>query len=140
MNRLALLPVAAALALSAGCTHDAPTTPALAEIAPPAAAPLVISSAALVDFDAAVDDAAARLLPTLAEVGAAEQLGAHLQALNAHLAAGDRRGAERALGLARSFLSRQGSTLGDAADLGSIQLVLDGARTLLRGESAAEHE
>ncbi len=33
MKRLAVLPIAAALALGAGCTRDAPTAPAVAEIA-----------------------------------------------------------------------------------------------------------
>lgn len=140
MKRLAVLPVAVMLALSAGCTPDAPTAPAVAEIAPPTAAPLVISTAALTDFGAAVEDAAARLLPVLEDQDAAEQLGTHLQALAAHFAAGNRDGAERALGLAQRSLTQHGSTLGDAADLGSIQLVLEGAQALLRGEGAAEQQ
>ncbi len=140
MKRLAVLPMAAVLALSAGCTQDAPTAPAVAEIAPPTAASLVISSAVLADFGAAVEDAATRLLPALEDHDAAEQLGTHLQALAESLAAGNRGGAERAMVLAQRFLNQQGSTLGDAADLGAIQLVLDGAQALLRGGSAAAPE
>ena len=103
-------------------------------------ADLGATAAALEVFGVPAPAVTARLLPALEDQGGAKQLGTHLQALSAHLAAGNRGGAERALTLAQSSLSRQGSRPGDAADLGSIQLVLDGADALLRGEGSEEQQ
>lgn len=139
MKRSTLLPF---FALLAAACQDMPTQPIADEAAspPPAALAVALAPDQAVTLTASLEDATTRLLPALEDQGGAKQLGTHLQALSAHLAAGNRDGAERALKLAQSLLSRQSSKLGDAADLGSIQLVLDGADALLRGEGSGEQE
>jgi hypothetical protein len=142
MRRLAILPLAAVLALSAGCTRDHPTAvqPVEENVVAPlsAAVPLTISSAAQADIGAAVDDAVSRLLPALRNPGVAEQLSRHLQILSESLTSGDRSGAERALRLTQRLLSREGRSPEAAADLDALQLLLSRAGTLLYGEGAAE--
>lgn len=142
MRRVTLVPLCALLA--AAC-QGAPMQPTSAEGAsPPATFAAVLApdqpNAAAVAVMAGLEDAATRLTGALEDQGAARQLGTLLEALGAHLAAGDRAAAERALTLAQGVLSRQGGRFDDAADLGSIQLALDGAGALLHGASDAAQE
>jgi hypothetical protein len=136
MRRVTLVPLCALLA--AAC-QDAPMQPTSAEGGPPPTATFAASlapgepNASVLAVTAALEDATTRLVAALEDRGAARQLGTHLDALSAHLAAGDRVRAERALTLAQSALSRASDRLGDAADGASIQLALDGADALLHG-------
>jgi hypothetical protein len=130
MKRLAVLPLAAVLALGTGC-KDSPTGPGEEPI------PLVISAELLAEVVAAVDDALLRILPALQDAGRTEQLRDHLQALRQSVSARDRGAAQQAHARAQAVLIPQSATLGDPADVGAIQLVLDATGDLLRASSAS---
>jgi hypothetical protein len=125
--RLTILPIAAALALGAGCSRDAPLEPlteqsALAPTASMSASQNAIPGDGAAPFSGDLEDIPVRVLPWFSDSDAADALAEHLKELSVHLSAGNNVEAARVLGLAREVL--QPGTA-DPADIGYLHLVFD---------------
>ena len=104
------------LGLSAGCSDESSPVEPLEPIDPAGAAEVMPS----------VDDAADRLQPGILDAAVAGSLSDHLDALQQHLASGDRSAAQDAVVAAAQLLAQYAARgLGaDAPDVTAIQLML----------------
>ena len=122
-NRRAVIPLSMLLVVSA-CTEADLTAPASSPVQA-TAVPLDVSMSVVagqdLDFAADLDNIAEVILPGLFDAAAAEALGAQLDALKAHLAAGDRAAAAQVLDEARSVATPD---IGNRTDLGYVEMVL----------------
>lgn len=135
MNRHALLPVLGALIVAA-CMRDAPTAPVSEDTSK--AQPTAADSAAIATRSAGVRDALSdvttRLLPTLENKTAAEELSTRMTGVMVEVDAGNVDAARRSLGEAQAVLDRitaDAAGSADVADLSFVQLALDQVRNLL---------
>lgn len=112
---------AVALALTLGACADSPTTP---QPSPADARPTVTAATAQGPTGSLLQDASARLLPSLSEAKLRLELEHHLDLLAAALSSGDKVRARRQLALARKTIESQ-LRAGDVADLGALSLALD---------------
>lgn len=123
--------IAAAALLLAAC-NDNPTAPVATtkSMLKAGAGPSLSSTAvtASLDFSADLESLNSRVVPSLDDRAAAEQISSALASLSAHLSAGDRVAASADIAAARSQLK---SDVGSAADLGNIEMVLDLIETSL---------
>jgi hypothetical protein len=125
--RLAVLPLAAALAFGAGCSRDAPLEPlsdqsTLAPTASISASQSALPGDGAVPFAGDLEDIPVRVLPGFSDRDAADSLAGYLTELLAHLSAGNKTAAARVLGQARELLK---PGVADPADIGYLQLVFD---------------
>jgi hypothetical protein len=120
-----------------GCTPDAPTQPPADPPAAASAGSVAISAEQLATVNAGVEDAGARLLPSLKDAVKAAQLHAMLRDLSTQLADGDASRARRTLARARAAV-RDGDGHASAPDLAAIELVLDRAAAVLDEDAAPD--
>jgi hypothetical protein len=125
---------AVAFALTLGACADSPTTP---HATPTEAASPVTAATATGPTGFLLQDASARLLPSLGDAKLRLALEHHLDLLAAALSANDKTQARRQLALARRTIEQQ-VRAGDVADLGALSLALDQIDEQLDAPSARE--
>ena len=112
-----------------GCADGTPLSPKpIEEI------PAVFTESVIARVDGTVEDAAFRLLPTLADEAFSAQLRTHLDALQSQIVAKDLSRAEISLGRARAMLEQAPTSLeveDFAHDMMAIWLLLDQTQALL---------
>jgi hypothetical protein len=125
---------AVAIALSLSACADSPTKP---QSSPADASTSVSAATAQGPSGFLLQDASARLLPSLGEAKLRLELEHHLDLLAAALSNSDKPRARRQLVLARQTIARQLRT-GDVADLGALSLALDQIDEQLDAPSARD--
>ena len=138
MRRI-LLPILAVTVLGSACQDNRVTTPApLTEVVSREAVAQASTNARSSNIEAlalALEDATARILPTLEDKALSERLNRQLTALSVALSAGREADARQQLANAKAVLRSRGEALSKDADLGAISLVLDQADTLIGGST-----
>ena len=117
--------IAAAALLLAACSDNPVAPVATPKSALRAGAGPSLSAtgvAANLDFSTDLESLNSRVVPSLDDAAAAERISAALGSLSGHLSSGDRVAASADITLVRSELK---PSLGSAADLGNIEMVLD---------------
>ena len=132
-TRVAAHLVALALATTA-CSKDMPTEPTseLTPVATPIMTPAGHAAAGTL-----LDDASARLMPSLADAAAQAKLRGHLEDLSAALQGSNAAKARRQIALARKMIAALADSP-DAADLAVLRITLDQVEAQLDGASALQ--